>query len=542
MIRKRQEWPAGSQQQPAPAIELIDITKRFPGVLANDRVKPDRAARRGALSARRERGRQVHPDQHPVRDVASRLREASGWTAPRLSIRSPERCSPAGHRHGLPAFDPDPGAHRAGEPDARRPVAEAGPRRGAQTAGRDGGDARHRRGPGGADGRSGPGPPAAGRDHQAPSGADPGCLSSTSPHPCSHRRAWRNSRRSCGASRIRATAVVFITHKLHEALAVGDRVSILRRGRLGRCSSEQLSRPPPRRICGPTIIRLMFEEETAEVAGVPELTTDLAAVEEEHSEPGVLAPEADVFLELNVRLGPRGGGRARHRGRLSLRAAAVARSLGVAGVDGNGQRALAEAIGGQRRGHLGDGRAVRRPREPSERLRQAEARPALRDRRPARARASSGTLGVSLNLFLKRIGAAAVLAMGPDPTGGALNARGERPGQGVRHPHPRAGSHAPGRSRAGTSQKLLLARELSFEPKVVVFHKPTYGLDLKTHRTMSRTVIRDLVGKGAAVARHLHRPRRADRALRSRSRCCPAGAWPGIVDNGLHAVDQVVGP
>ena len=28
-------------------------------------------------------------------------------------------------------------------------------------------------------------------------------------------------------------------------------------------------------------------------------------------------------------------------------------------------------------------------------------------------------------------------------------------------------------------QKLLLARELSFDPKVVVFHKPTYGLDLQ---------------------------------------------------------------
>src|SRR5260370_34508623 len=39
----------------------------------------------------------------------------------------------------------------------------------------------------------------------------------------------------------RGTAIVFITHTLHEALAVGDRVSIPRRGRLAAAlSSEQL--------------------------------------------------------------------------------------------------------------------------------------------------------------------------------------------------------------------------------------------------------------------------------------------------------------
>ncbi len=36
----------------------------------------------------------------------------------------------------------------------------------------------------------------------------------------------------------------------------------------------------------------------------------------------------------------------------------------------------------------------------------------------------------------------------------------------------------------GNIQKLVLARELTGEAKVVVFHKPTYGLDLKTTRTV----------------------------------------------------------
>ena len=32
----------------------------------------------------------------------------------------------------------------------------------------------------------------------------------------------------------------------------------------------------------------------------------------------------------------------------------------------------------------------------------------------------------------------------------------------------------------GNIQKVLLARELSSDPKVVVFNKPTYGLDIRT--------------------------------------------------------------
>ena len=48
----------------------------------------------------------------------------------------------------------------------------------------------------------------------------------------------------------------------------------------------------------------------------------------------------------------------------------------------------------------------------------------------------------------------------------------------------------------GNIQKVLLARELSFDPKVVVFHKPTYGLDLKT-TTRVRDAIRELAAGGA---------------------------------------------
>ncbi len=83
--------------------------------------------------------------------------------------------------------------------------------------------------------------------------------------------------------------------------------------------------------------------------------------------------------------------------------------------------------------------------------------------------------------------------------------------------HTRAGTLS-----GGNIQKVLLARELSFDPKVVVFHKPTYGLDVKTTGTV-RDTIRELAQRRRHRARDLDRPRRAARDLRPRSPCSPAG-------------------
>jgi len=49
----------------------------------------------------------------------------------------------------------------------------------------------------------------------------------------------------------------------------------------------------------------------------------------------------------------------------------------------------------------------------------------------------------------------------------------------------------------GNIQKVLLARELSDDPKVVVFNKPTYGLDIRTTLTV-RERIQELAASGVA--------------------------------------------
>ena len=40
----------------------------------------------------------------------------------------------------------------------------------------------------------------------------------------------------------------------------------------------------------------------------------------------------------------------------------------------------------------------------------------------------------------------------------------------------------------GNIQKVLLARELSFDPRVVIYHKPTQGLDVKTTRAVRERI------------------------------------------------------
>jgi ABC-type uncharacterized transport system ATPase subunit len=339
------------------------------------------------------------------------------------------------------------------------------------------------------------------------------------------------------------TAIVFITHKLHEALAIGDRVSILRRGRLaGALSSEQLGSLSAEELRA-AIITLMFGEETAGVAGAAELSADLtsaevtktpepASMDGDRGGPGVPDSEGSVFLELKS-VSARGEGTEPGIEAVSLQVRA-GEILGVAGIDGNGQRSLAEAIAGQRRVTSGTvelfGVAVNRL---SVSGRQRLGLRYMTDDRLGEG--IVGNLGVSLNIFLKRIGEPPFWRWGRidrrrlNAEAGALVRAFD-----IRTPglDARAGTLS-----GGNMQKLLLARELSFDPKVVVFHKPTYGLDLKTAEHV-RAVIRDLVGGGAA-AMVISTDLDELMQLCGRIVVLSRGRLVGAVDNGPHAAAEV---
>jgi len=321
-------------------------------------------------------------------------------------------------------------------------------------------------------------------------------------------------------------AIVFITHKLHEAVALGDRISVLRAGRVtGSIEGERIAASTAGELEA-EIVRLMFGESlgtTEEVAelriGVeghrrraPQSTGEVAlALEHAHargdgSQPGI----EDVSLTL-------------HLGEV----------LGVAGVDGNGQRALAEVISGQRRLSHGE---IRYLGAPVGSLSIAQ-REKLGLRYVTDDRLGEGivaALPLSLNLVLKRIGQAPYWRHGRirrdaiDREARALVGRFDIRTPGI---HARAGTLS-----GGNVQKAVLARELSFDAKVVVFHKPTYGLDLKTTRVVRRMIGELHDGRAALVI-----STDLDELLEVSDRIAvlSRGRVVGEVENGPGAAEQV---
>jgi len=319
-------------------------------------------------------------------------------------------------------------------------------------------------------------------------------------------------------------AIVFITHKLHEAVALGDQITVLRAGRVtGSIDREQIRASSPEELEA-EIVKLMFGD-TTEAAESPE--AHIGGGGQTHVE----AAHGEIALEL-VQADASGEGSQPgiEDVSLTLRFGEV---LGVAGVDGNGQRALAEVISGQRRLTHGEVRFMGAP--------VGKVSVAQRERLGLRYvtddRLGEGIvagLPVSLNLVLKRIGKP------PYWRGGRLRRDAiERDAQmlvdrfGIRTPSVQARA---GTLSGGNIQKLLLARDLSFDAKVVVFHKPTYGLDLKTTHAVRRMIgaLRD--GRAALVI-----STDLDELLEVSDRIAvlSRGRIVGIVENGPGAAEQV---
>jgi ABC-type uncharacterized transport system ATPase subunit len=324
-------------------------------------------------------------------------------------------------------------------------------------------------------------------------------------------------------------AVIFITHKLHEALSLGDEISILRQGRLVGTIVREALRSKSQDELRAEIVRIMFGEEAREVADLAELQEELDNVE---GTARVVAAGADTVLELRGVSSPAEGSELGVEDvSLGLREGEI---LGVAGVDGNGQRALAEVIAGQRRVSAGDivlyGGAVTRMN--------VAARQKLGLRYVTDDRLGEGIVGslpVGLNLFLKRVGERPYWRNGRIQRavveGRAADLVREFD---VRTPFvtTRAATLS-----GGNIQKVLLARELSFHPKVVVFHKPTYGLDVRTTATV-RDLIRKLADDGGAA---LVISTDLDELLEicDRIAVLSRGRLVGVVPNGPGAAEHV---
>jgi len=271
-------------------------------------------------------------------------------------------------------------------------------------------------------------------------------------------------------------AVIFITHKLHEALEFGDRISVLRLGKnAGFIAPETLKTQNDAKNTA-HIISLMFGE------------TGL----------GHPAPRQLQDRESNAPPVFHVAGLHSKAGRIALKDISFSICEGeifaIAGIDGNGQKELAEALSGQlpARGSVKIGEQEIATLSVGAR-RRAGLSYVTDDRLDE---GSVGSFSVAINLLLKDIGMAPFWRRGFERKQ-PIHAHALKQ---IRDFDVRTASVTTpiDTLSGGNIQKVILARELTGQARLVIFAKPTYGLDVKNIHAI-RGRIRDAAAAGKAV-------------------------------------------
>ena len=244
--------------------------------------------------------------------------------------------------------------------------------------------------------------------------------------------------------------VVFISHKLREVLSVAERIAVMRRGVLvAEVKAAETS---------VSALASLMVGETRPAQTVEEL---------------VQSSTGEVLLTARDMKARGEDGRAALNGvALEVRAGEI---VGIAGVDGNGQRELAEVLTGLRPLEGGSGTLLGKPLthlDPYEARRRGVSHvPEDRLRR-----AVVKGMSVEENVALGRQGQRP-FARGPwlDFTGRRERTKSLLGRYDVRPPDPLLPIQA---LSGGNQQKVVVARELDSEPKLLVVVQPTRGLDI----------------------------------------------------------------
>jgi ABC-type uncharacterized transport system ATPase subunit len=325
-------------------------------------------------------------------------------------------------------------------------------------------------------------------------------------------------------------AIVFITHKLREAYAFGDRISVLRHGRLvGEIAPARLKEMDEEQATQ-EIIRLMFKG--AMEAAASEDVEAFVREGQERRAPGSFARGGTPAITLeNVSTLAEPGECALHEIGFSVMPGEV---FGIAGVDGNGQKHLAEVLAGQRPALSGRitvrGEVATQAGVPARRR--------LGVRYITDERLGEGTVGghsVATNLVLKEIGAPPYWSRGVTLWHRIFRyAREVIASHDVRTPS----EHTPlGRLSGGNIQKVLLAREISADASVVIFNKPTYGLDLHNTRLARERIVKAAESGIATIVISTELDELIE--LSDRIGVMFSGEMSGIVDNRAGAEAQI---
>jgi general nucleoside transport system ATP-binding protein len=269
-------------------------------------------------------------------------------------------------------------------------------------------------------------------------------------------------------------SVVFISHKLDEVLEVADRVSVLRRGQI-------VATTTPAETDRRTLALLMVGRELADF------------VEHPADEPHETVALGETVLEL------RGVGALGDQGVPALRnidlEVRAGETLGIAGVAGNGQRELAEIVTGLRSATGGviqiAGKTM--TNRPAAEIARAGVAHIPEDRL---ATGLIGGMDLSDNAILRDY-AQPPLCNGSFLSNKAVAAFTDR----------LIADHdvkAPGRwaklrtLSGGNQQKLLLARELAGQPRLIVAVHPTRGVDVGATEAIHEA-LREQRARGAAT-------------------------------------------
>ncbi len=262
--------------------------------------------------------------------------------------------------------------------------------------------------------------------------------------------------------------IIFISHKLDEVMAITDRISVLRDGKV-------VGTLPTREADKTSLAKMMVGREV-----LFRLNRDAI-------------PPGPALVELeDLRVNDDRGLPAVRGLNLEIHAGEI---LGIAGVDGNGQRELAEAIYGLRPAESG---TIRIKGEDSGKLGPVELIPLgvtfISDDKLGEGLV--GDFSVAENLALREH------KKRPFSSRGLLNLKSirDRADQLGGEYGIRAGSmEAPVKLLSGgNQQKVILARELAGKPDVIIASQPTRGLDIGAAEFVKRQLLRQRA-RGSAI-------------------------------------------
>ncbi|MBJ6371086.1 ABC transporter ATP-binding protein [Arenibacterium arenosum] len=253
-------------------------------------------------------------------------------------------------------------------------------------------------------------------------------------------------------------AVIFISHKLREVLAFSHRIAVLRHGvKVGEMETASADER--------TIARMMVGADT------PITPRD------------AMRPGAPVLRLADVSVAGSSARDSLSGVSLTVHAHEV---LGIAGVSGNGQAALAGVISGLRRPSRGDvivdGTPISRP-DPLAMIRAGVGR-IPEDRHHD---GIVGAMSVAENMVIERLDEADVQKGGLlDRAAMRRNAEALSRAYDVRGP----GIDAPARLLSGGNiQKLILARVFERGPRLILANQPTRGLDMGAAAEVGRRLL-----------------------------------------------------